>query len=63
MTFKFRETPELIKRAILSQILFSTNKGSKNENKDRCRDSTEAVLTNGVGRIGREIFPSKIQKG
>ena len=31
--------------------------------KDRCRDSTEAVLTNGVGRVGREIFPSKIQKG
>jgi hypothetical protein len=52
MTFKFRETPELRKRAILSQILFSTNKGSENENKDRCRDSTEAVLTNGVGRVG-----------
>ena len=42
-TFKFRETLELKKWAILSQLLLS-----KRKKKDRCRDSMEAVLTNGV---------------
>lgn len=35
----------------------------KRKKKDRCRDSMEAVLTNGVDCVGRGIFPSKLQKG
>ena len=55
ITFKFRETLELKKWAILSQILFSENK-QKFRKKDRCRDSMEAVLTNGVHCIENGIF-------
>lgn len=31
--------------------------------RDRCRDSTEAVLTNGFDCLGRGIFSSKLKKG
>lgn len=32
------------------------------KNKDRCRDSMEAILTNGVKYVGKGIFTSKFQK-
>lgn len=35
----------------------------RKKKKDRCRDSMEAVLTNGVDCVGKGIFPSKLQKG
>lgn len=63
-TFKFRETLELIKRAILSQLLFQSKEKKNNiiNKKDRCRDSKEAVLTNGVGlTVVLRILPSKLQ--
>jgi hypothetical protein len=44
ITFKLRETLELKKWAILSQLLLSKRK----EKRDRCRDSMEDVLTNGI---------------
>ena len=58
-TFKFRETLELIKRGNPEpNPIFR----KQSERGDRCRDSMEAVLTNGVGCVSREFFPSKIQK-
>ena len=41
---------------------FLKAKVQKVKKRDRCRDSMEAVLTNGVGCGSREVFPSKIQK-
>lgn len=66
--FKFRETLELIIKGnpepnpIFPKTKRKAQKAKKKK-KDRCRDSTEAVLTNGVDCVGREIFPSKIPKG
>uniref|UniRef100_M1AVL3 Photosystem I P700 chlorophyll a apoprotein n=1 Tax=Solanum tuberosum TaxID=4113 RepID=M1AVL3_SOLTU len=42
----------------LSAYGLKTNKGS--EKKDRCRDSMEAILTNGVKCVGRGLFTSKL---
>jgi hypothetical protein len=63
ITFKFRETPEFKKRAILSQILFYLLSKERfiNRKRDRYRDSMEAVLANG-GTV-KGIFPPKRQKG
>ncbi|KAG5630787.1 hypothetical protein H5410_002504 [Solanum commersonii] len=36
-----------------------TNKGLE---KDRCRDSMEAILTNGVKCVGRGLFTSKLER-
>jgi len=64
ITFKFRETPELRKMGNPEpNPFFSKQRFRKRKKKDRCRDSMEAVLTNGVGCVGRGIFPSKLQKG
>jgi len=52
-TFKFRETLELIKKGNPepNPVLRKQKKSSESEKGDRCRDSTEAVLTNGVGYV------------
>ena len=69
ITFKFREPPELRKMGnpepnpVFSKQRFRKRK----KKKDRCRDSMEAVLTNGVDdisfRVRKGILPSKFQKG
>ena len=57
ITFKFRETLELTMGNPEPNPVFRkqrTKKSSESENeksKDRCRDSMEAVLTNGVNGI------------
>lgn len=57
ITFKFRETPELIKMGNPEpNPVFAKPKqrfGKRKKKKDRCRDSMEAVLTNGVDCVGR----------
>lgn len=62
-TFKFRETLELIKMGNPEPNPVLRKQGSESENKkkDRCRDSMEAVLTNGVDCLPG-IFLLKLQK-
>jgi hypothetical protein len=63
ITFKFRETPELIKMGNPEPNPFFSKQRFRKGKRDRCRDSMEDVLTNGVGCVDRGIFPSKLQKG
>lgn len=46
--------PTVSRSGFPSQIMFSENKGS--EENDRCRDSVEAILTNGLKCVGRGIL-------
>ena len=57
ITFKFRETPELIKMGNPEPNPVFSKQRFKKQKKDRCRDSMEAVLTNGVDCVGIGIFP------
>ena len=52
ITFKFRETPELIKMGNPEpNPVFPKQRFQKTKKKDRCRDSMEAVLTNEVDYV------------
>jgi hypothetical protein len=62
ITFKFRETPELRKTGNPEPNPVFSKQRFRKEKKDRCRDSMEAVLINGVDCITRGIFSSKLQR-
>jgi len=54
ITFKFRETPEKkMGNPEPNPFFWQTNKDSERK-RDRCRDSMEAILTNGVDCVGRK---------
>lgn len=65
-TFKFRETLELTMGNPEPNPVFRKKKKNKEgfgkKKKDRCRDSMEAVLTNGVNGIALVKVPSKLPK-
>lgn len=65
ITFKFRETLELIMGNPEPNPVFLKEKDKlrvRQEKKDRCRDSMEAVLTNGVNGIALVKVRSKLLK-
>ena len=60
--FQIQRNPGINKngQSWAKSCFLKTNQGS--EKKDRCRDSMEAILTNGVKCVRRGLFTSKLQK-